>query len=199
MLDDADSDAVSPAITEHDRDPIWTGSCGSHSAPIPWFVAETHRHDEARALHELGNQGFTAYLPEVLERRTKGERTRIERVLMFPGYVFVQLDLAAPGWRAACHTRGIARFLGRTPEHPQPLPTDCIAMVRENAAARNAALDELLRQPVEAGQRVMVKVGPWAGLDGVCLWSRKDRIRVLLTLLGKPHEVEMALSRVERT
>jgi transcriptional antiterminator RfaH len=194
MVDNTERDAA-VSSPRHGQAQVLHLPCGSHSA---WFVAETHPGRDAEALDRLRDQGFTAYQPVVLERRAVRRKTTIVHAPMFPGYLFVALDLTAPGWRSAFHTRGIRAFLCHAPERPTPVPAAVIQLVAENAAALDAELRGQLNQPVAPGERVKVKVGPWAGFDGVCLWSSRHRIRIMLTLFGRDHEAEMAVGRVER-
>jgi transcriptional antiterminator RfaH len=193
MVDNARSrDAERSA--QHGQLPIWHLPCGSRAA---WYVAETHPGADAEAIEHLSRQAFQTFQPCVLERRTVRRKTSIEPVPMFPGYVFVALDLSAHGWRSAFHTRGIKRFLCHAPERPSRVPDEVILLVAVNAAKLDKATRDAMNQPIEPGKPVRVKLGPWAGFDGVCLWSRNDRIAVMLTMLGRTTEVEMPLSRVE--
>lgn len=193
MLDSTMPNGV-PSQQQHGQLPIWHLPCGSRAA---WFVAETHPGADAEAIEHLSRQQFQTFQPCVLERRTLRRKTTIEPVAMFPGYVFVALDLTAPGWRSAFHTRGVKRFLCHAPERPSRVPDEVIWLVAENAANRDAAMRASLNEPIAPGKPVRVKLGPWAGFDGVCLWSRNDRIAVMLQMLGRATEVEMPLSRVE--
>lgn len=193
MLDSSTRDGV-PYSQQHGQLPIWHLPCGSRGA---WYVAETHPSAEAEAAEHLARQQFQTFQPMVLERRTVRRKTIIAPVAMFPGYLFVALDLASPGWRSAFHTRGIKRFLCHAPEQPSRIPAAVLQLVAENAAAEDAKLRAEINQPIEPGKHVRVKVGAWVGFDGVCLWSKGDRIAVMLTLFGRATETEMPVSRVE--
>jgi transcriptional antiterminator RfaH len=192
MLDVTTHDAAMSS-PRHGQAQLLHLPCGSH-----WTVAETHPGRGAEAIEHLNRQGFTTYEPRVLARITRRRVTTIQPVAMFPGYLFVALDLNTPRWRAAFHTRGIARFLCHAPECPTRVPDAVLQLVAENAAREDAKLREAINEPVAPGERVRVKLGAWAGQDGVCLWSSRDRIRVMLTLFGRAMEAEMPLSRVER-
>ena len=51
-----------------------------------------------------------------------------------------------------------------------------------------------------AGSRVRVKSGPFAGLEGIFErpTSRRDRVRVLLEILGSPRPLEIEIFDLER-
>jgi transcription elongation factor/antiterminator RfaH len=173
----------------------WPDSCGSRGAA--WYCAETHYGQDDAAIAELGQQRFETFLPMVWERRTKGERIRRVEVSMFPGYLFVRFDPSIDPWRRITNTRGVRSILGTTPERPTPLPTDVIQAIADNATALNARFEAMARARL-TGIPLRVTKGPWAGMEGVCLWHANDRVRLLLSLFGRPTKIEMPVGRVER-
>lgn len=191
MLDDRDG-ARQYRGPEQDSDQNWADSCGSYGAA--WYCAEVLYGQDRRAEEELHKQKFEVCAPMVWERRPNGERTRLVQCPMFPGYVFVRFDMGRDRWRSIFGTRGIRTLLGPRPDHPRSLPDDLIRFVQENAAAESAkALKEAV---VTKGDKVRVTKGACAGMDGVCLWSRNNRIGVLLNSMGQGVRVELPASRV---
>lgn len=172
-------------------------SCGSRGAE--WFVAATLHRQEDRAEEELAKQGFVVFAPTVWERRTKNRKIIREEVPMFPGYIFVRLDLARDPWGLIRATRGIhdAGLIGMRPGKPSPMPDALIAFVAANAAELNEEFIARAKASLK-GKTLLVTAGAWAGFRGECTMHRNDRIRLLLSLFGRPTEVEMPTSRVEK-
>jgi transcription elongation factor/antiterminator RfaH len=193
-LDQSNRDPVSLGAQQEPAQ-LCTVSCGSRGAE--WFCAETHHAHEHIAEAELGNQSFATFLPMVFERRVKNRKIIRVEVPMFPGYVFVRFDRQHDNWPPILGTKGVRGLLGPHKSRPTPLPLDLIHAIADNATALNA---EFLAhaQAKLTGQRLRVTKGPWAGFEGVCLWHRNDRVRLLMSLFGRETQIETVTSRIER-
>lgn len=162
------------------------------------YVARTKPCHEAIARVNLAAKGFKAYVPTVREEI----RTRFARLStlapMFPGYIFVQLDLTDPGWRAACSAKGVVGFLGPHPERPTAVPEHAMGWVRDMEASENAKRALGPAAAVTAGDEVSVTLRNGQTLDGVCQMTRKDRVEVLLMFMGAARQVEVGAESVTR-
>lgn len=162
------------------------------------YVIQTHPCHEALAKANLESRGFEVYLPTVIEEirygRMHEKRTTVMTPL-FPGYLFVRLDLACEPWRAVGAVRGVKRMLGRDGEHPTPLPRGAL----DDLKARFLAGEFVRRvdtHEVSAGDRVTVTQGVFQGHTGVCTTSRGERIKVLLNLLSGAISVDLTAMSV---
>jgi transcriptional antiterminator RfaH len=146
-----------------------------------WYVAQTLPHREAGARQQLLAQGFEAYLPQVWKTVRHARKMRTVRAPIFPGYLFIQMDVARARWRAVNGTFGVTRLL-TAHDRPAPAPVgvvesllameDCDGVVRRDAA-------------LLPGQRVTLTAGPFARTVGELL--RLDgpaRACVLLEIMG---------------
>lgn len=156
--------------------------CGSHSG-LRWYVGQTHvgRHYEAR--DRLIAQHFETVLP-LGARPTPGGGFRIEP--LFGPYLIVRFDVAAPGWRRICHTRGMRRLFGPSPETPTPI-READAMAIRELTIRTDQHDG----PAERGHAVRVVDGPMKGKVGLCLDVFAGVVRALLFLDGGPRDCEV--------
>ena len=163
-------------------------------APTPsgrndnWFCIATNWGQDALAEAALTADHWRVYRPLHLRRRDR----KIEP--LFPGYLFVALDLHDSDWPRVCRARGVYRILGR-PGHPQPLPTGVIENLIARTSARRVVDDPGQDASVvylHPGDHAHVLSGPLAGFSGICTVSRETRIRLLLNLFGRPSEVEFS-------
>jgi transcriptional antiterminator RfaH len=80
-----------------------------------WFLAQCKPNSHHVAERNLARQGFAVFLP--LQEETKRARGRFVTRMrpLFPGYLFVALDIRQGLWRAVNSTLGITRLvsLGR--------------------------------------------------------------------------------------
>jgi len=147
----------------------------SHYSESRWYAAYTSpRHEKSVAQQMEGNR-IQYFLPLYQSvRRWKDRRKELDLVL-FPGYVFVQLDLKDR--LRVLQVPGVARFVSFN-GHPAPLPdADIESLINGLAEGVRAEPHPYLK----VGHRVRVKYGPLAGTQGI-LVRRKDKFRVVLSI-----------------
>ncbi len=86
-----------------------------------WYVAQTRPHRETKASLHLGRQGFEVYLPLYLTKRRHARRVDTVASPLYPGYVFVAIDLGVQRWRSIQSTIGVSRLVCRG-EDPAAVP-----------------------------------------------------------------------------
>jgi transcriptional antiterminator RfaH len=148
-----------------------------------WYVTETHPRAEQRAFQHLARQGFSAYLPCCHKQRRHARRVEAIRAPLFPGYLFVSMDLARARWRAIRSTLGVRSLVC---EGDRPLPVPC-GIVEEIQARENAeGLITVDEAPFRPGEELRVTQGPLRDRTG---WFQhaleRDRVMILLELLGR--------------
>lgn len=85
-----------------------------------WFVGTTKHQQEIRAATELRDLGFAIYLPKRFFHATVGRRLGVASALRFPGYIFIEFDLAAGEHGPIKNTRGMGELIPPG-EFPVPL------------------------------------------------------------------------------
>ena len=159
-----------------------------------WIAINTHPHQEHFALENLERQAFAAYCPMIRKRRSHARR--IETVLrpLFPGYLFVQLNLSLGRWRPIASTYGV-RGIVRAGEQPGYIDDCFIANLRareiDGAIARPA-------NPYRIGQRVQITAGPFDQLVATIIeMDEKDRLVVLLDIMRRGVRVQVQSAAVQ--
>ena len=140
-----------------------------------WFAVYTTSRHEKRVARHLEQRRIEHFLPLYCTQHQwkDGSRTMVELPL-FPGYVFVRIN--AHERIGVLEVPGVVSMVG-TGSRPTPLPDFEVETLR-------AGLDPMRTQPhplLNIGQRVRVKVGALAGLEGIVI-RKKSGLRVVLTL-----------------
>lgn len=160
-----------------------------------WYPVHTKGRQEFVAFENMDRQGYRVHLP--LLRAPKRRRGRWQEVVepLFPGYLFVEMDLGLDDPAPIRSTRGViglVRFGGLA----QPMPS---GVVEALISAAGCADDGAVRHEYlfAAGDPVEVVDGPLAGLHAVFLApSGNDRVRLLLELLGREHRVVLSRHQI---
>jgi transcriptional antiterminator RfaH len=158
-----------------------------------WAAAQLQPQRDGLALHCLRQAGFETYAPRLREQRTANGRKVTRTPLLFPGYLFVLIELQ---WSRARWAPGVVRIVlsGGT---PAVVPDGVITALRTREIG---GLIELPRPPkFRSGDRVRVLHGPFVGHVGLYAGMKpRDRIEVLLAILGGSQKVTLAADAVEQ-
>ncbi len=154
-----------------------------------WYLLYCKPKQEAKAKWHLDNQGFKTYLPQILcERIKRGRRVRQEEPL-FPNYLFIELDDQQDNFTSVRSSRGISDFVRQGPL-PLKVPDDLVKQLILNEESIEQALEgQFAPAP---GDVVVIKSGPFAGLEGIYQLARgEERALVLIDFLGKQMKLEL--------
>lgn len=142
---------------------------------MPWYAAYVCTRHEKQVARQLEERQVNCFLPLYRAvRRWKDRRKELDFVL-FPGYVFVQLDLRDR--LKVLQLPGVVRFVSFDGQ-PAALPETDIEILRDGLRKGIHA------QPhpyLKIGRQVRVKHGPLAGAEGI-LVRRKEKFRVVLSI-----------------
>ncbi len=153
-----------------------------------WYVAQTQANAEERARVNLERQGFRAYLPRYRRERRHARRREVVRAPLFPGYIFVELDLMSAPWRSINGTLGVIRLICHG-ERPAALPEGVV----EALTARENEEGLVVLQPrrFRKGEALRIVSGALADCFGFFeKMADRDRVILLLDLLGRKVRVQ---------
>ncbi len=160
-----------------------------------WYVAHTQPRAESQAEMHLRRQEFDVYLPRHKKQRRHAGRAEIVAAPLFPGYLFVGIDMERQRWRSIDSTVGVHRLVSGG-DGPIPVPPEVIEAIRERED--DCGFVVLGRGTTFAkGDRIRVVAGALS--DQVGLFddgSDSQRVVVLLQLLGRPVRVRLPLDAV---
>lgn len=148
-----------------------------------WYALRVKPHKERAVLQRLTSKGIDAYLPMV-RVKPKNPRAAKEKPY-FPGYMFVEVDLedtAANTINWMPGTIGLVSFDGNPAAVPAKLITELTERLAHIEAVGGIEFDGL-----EAGDRVRIVEGPFAGYEAIfdMRLPGSDRVQVLLAFLSQ--------------
>jgi transcriptional antiterminator NusG len=130
----------------------------------------------------------------------RGKKVSTERKL-YPGYIYIEMDLNNDVLETVNEVDGITGFLGADPRNPDPLTKDEAERIIRIASAATAEEQrkELVQIPYKLEDRVKVKEGTFAGMDGEIaeINAAKGLLRVMITVFGRQTPVELEVWQVE--
>ncbi|MEA3351653.1 MAG: transcription termination/antitermination NusG family protein [Chloroflexota bacterium] len=163
-----------------------------------WYVLRSKPQKEKAVWQQVCAKGIENHYPRI---RVNPVNPRARKVKpYFPGYMFVRVDfddigLSTLKWMP--HSLGLVSFDGV----PAPVPDNFVPALKKRIEEINAAGGEVF-DGLEPGDAVRIEVGPFAGYEAVfdSRLSGKERVRVLLQLLGNSRFVPMELnvSQIEK-
>ena len=144
-----------------------------------WSVVQVKSQCEELAIKNLEESGFIGFYPRLTLQ--KGSKT--EKRPMFPGYIFVEIDLLdMPKWRTINSHRGVYKMMMRASGCPGILPIGLVEAMIERGDLL-ATFNDVVK--LVKGQRIKFTSGPLCGLNGIIQWTNKERIALLVDLLGR--------------
>jgi transcriptional antiterminator RfaH len=155
-----------------------------NEADQPWYVVQTHPHAEAKATVHLQRQGYSVYLPRYLKRRSHARRIEIVPVPLFPGYLFVMVDMFAQRWRSIQSTVGVSRLVC-SGEEPALLPATVISEL-QNRHDDTGCVQLDLRPRFKPGDKIRIVDGAFTACFGLYQGlADRERVAILLDFLGR--------------
>ncbi len=155
--------------------------------------------ERARALHVLDriHAVKAPQMPKTTKRKDGVVTTR--QVFVYPGYVFVELELDADVSRAVLSTPHVIGFVGNKPSmkakhtHPTPLKEKELAKIfkQESTVVPTVNTDSFC-----VGQYVTLNSGPFAEYDAEIIDITPQKIRVLLEIFGRDTTVEVTPDQI---
>jgi len=160
-----------------------------------WYAINVKSRHEFKVLERLTHAGKEAFLPIVERQRKWKDRKKTVAFPLFPGYLFVSIARNIDDRLSILKMQGVVRFLGTIPGEPEPVPEEQIISLQRLVESK----EELDPYPyLKEGQRVRVKSGPLAGVEGI-LAQKKDRHMLVLSvdILRQGVSVKIEASEVE--
>jgi len=161
--------------TERDSPAIEAPISLATSMQVRWYAAHVYSRHEKQVVSQLQERHVDCFLPVYRSvRRWKDRRKELDLVL-FPGYVFVHMDIRDR--LRVLQLPSVARFVSFG-GHPAPISDSEIETLSNGLASGIRAEPHPY---LKVGNRVRVKYGPLAGAQGILI-RRKEKCRLVLSV-----------------
>jgi transcriptional antiterminator NusG len=176
------------------------------SPDFKWYIVHVLSGFENRVLKTLKerivNHNMTEYFAEIIVPEESvvanvNGKKRTMKKKFFPGYVLIKMIMNEKTWHLVKDTDKITGFIGGTKDKPMPISD-------EEAASMTASLAEGFKRTrsvanFSEGDSVKVIEGPFASFVGIVEQiSEKGKVKVQVSIFGRPTPVELEFSQVEK-
>jgi len=180
---------------------------------IEWYAVHTYVGHEDKVKENIMNRANTLGISdriyqvvvpneETVEHAAGGKQEVVKRKI-FPGYIFVQMDLGDnpdepnEAWEVVRYTPGVTGFVG-TATRAVPLSPEEEQRMLGTLGIIGSKEAPKIKVSYNAGDMVQVTSGPFADFSGVVSEVNPDRgtLKVLVSIFGRETPVELDFSQV---
>ena len=148
-----------------------------------WLVATYKINENKRLESNLLNQNFDYYLPKI---KIKKPDSNLKEEVLFPGYVFIKARFE--DYSLIKYTKGIKKVV----KFGKNIPRLTDYEVKSIKSIEKLSNSKPIIPKINIGQEAFVVDGPFKGtLVKICSLPSKERIEVLLTILGSSRKVSI--------
>ncbi len=171
-----------------------------------WYVIHTYSGFEAKVRDALQGRikqfhmedkfGEILIPSETVTENRPGGKTRVRQKLSLPGYIFVEMEMSEEVWHLVKDTPKVTGFIGN--QTPQEVPLPQIDNLRRGIV--ESGVRPKPRLTFEVGEEVRVLDGAFANFTGTVddVKMDKQKLKVKVSIFGRPTSVELDFSAVEK-
>ncbi len=153
-----------------------------------WFLVLCKSKQEARASLNFYNQLIEYYFPTVGVIKIVRGRKQIKTEALFPGYLFVHLDILSGLASKVNYTTGVYGFV-KFSGKPQNVPDELLTELKE---LNNDVIDTNLK----SGDRVVFSGGQYKDINAIFLEAESEKRSILLIEL-LTQQVKLLVENIE--
>lgn len=171
-----------------------------------WYIVNTQTGCEAIAKSAIEERikslKLESYFGDILipsesvVELVKGQKQTKSRKF-FPGYMFIQMFLNDDTWQLVKHSSKVSGFVGGKTRPPEVPEAEVMRVTQQMAG-----LAEKPKQKVKfaVGENVTVVDGPFSNFNGTVedINEEKSKVKVLVSIFGRPTPVELDFIQVEK-
>jgi transcriptional antiterminator NusG len=181
-------------------------SSDNNQNEMKWYAVHTYSGYEGRVRDSLRQRvvqfGMEDSFGEILipsettTETTSGGRTRIKNKVSLPGYLFVEMSMTEKAWHLVKETPRVIGFIGN--QNPREVPMSEIDSMRRGIVEGTVKPKPKLSFSI--GEEVRVLDGAFANFTGTVdeVNGDKQKLKVIVSIFGRPTSVELDFSTVEK-
>ena len=148
-----------------------------------WYLIKTKPRQEIKAKQNLENQDYSTFCPMV--------KINDRLVVLFPGYLFIQLNDKTQNWSPINSTKGVSYFV-KFGLNFAKVPNSVIKFIKTN---QHNTIDKLKNlNKFKPGDKVQISDGPFNNYMAIFKCYKSDeRVILLMNLLG--HEQSLSIKK----
>jgi transcriptional antiterminator RfaH len=146
-----------------------------------WYLIKTKPRNEKIALANLENQNYDAYCPLA--------KINNKIVVLFPGYLFINLDETSDNWGPIRSTKGVLNFV-RFGLNYANISGKTLNFIKKNEFNTIEGIKEL--DGFKPGERVQITEGIFKNCVGIFKSIKSDeRVILLLDIMGRQQTMQI--------
>ena len=144
-----------------------------------WYLVKTKSKQEDIAILNLENQNFHVYCPYALIKNKKE--------VLFPGYIFIQLDKDTQNWSPIRSTKGVLYFVRFGLSYAK-IPDNIIEFIKTNQLNTAEKLKNINK--FKSGDKVQITDGVFKNCIAIFKSYKSDeRVILLMNILGQQQKL----------
>lgn len=171
-----------------------------------WYVIHTYSGYEKKVKDNLERKVRSMGLENVIERilvpeedeiDVKDGRKRTVRRKIYPGYVFVEMEVSDRSWYVVRNTPGVTGFVGSATK-PVPLEPQEVRRILKSQGIEKEVRPQI---SVEIGEQVRIISGPFDNFYATIteINNEKGTLKGLIDMFGRETSVEVDYSQIEKS
>jgi len=177
------------------------------TSKLKWYIVNTQTsceqmakasiEERVRSLHLEDKFGQILIPSENVVELVKGKKATRARKF-FPGYIFVQMQMEDATWHIVKNASKVTGFVGGKVKPPE-VPEDEVMRVTKQMEMGAEKVQPKVK--FSLGENVTVVDGPFSGFNGAVeeINPEKGKVKVLVSIFGRPTPVELDFVQVEKT
>ncbi|MCB1042103.1 MAG: transcription termination/antitermination factor NusG [Acidobacteria bacterium] len=170
-----------------------------------WYIVHTYSGYEDKVKESL-EQRFEALdkmnllgqvlIPTESVMEMKNGKKVVTTKKLFPGYIYIQMELTDDGWHVVKNTPRVTGFIGG--RNPAPLSDEEIESILNQV--QMAQEKPKPKYSFEQGEKIKIIDGPFSNFIGSVdeVNADKGTLKVMVTIFGRSTPVELSFHEVEK-
>ena len=140
-----------------------------------WYLLKTKPRQEKIALANLENQKYHVYCPRAV--------IKSKNVILFPGYIFINLNEISDNWGSVRSTKGVANFVRFGLSYAK-ISNKIIDFIKNNECITAESIKNL--DGFKRGDKVQITEGVFKNYTAILKSFKSDeRLVLLMNLMGQ--------------